>query len=61
MDYIKGTFGVVGATIIIILVLLIIPFLLFWSIQTLFRFEIPFTFWDVLAGYVLLALVRGGK
>lgn len=60
-----GGLGVVGGTIVIAVLLIgmlcIAPWLLFWSIETLFGIVIPFTMWNWLAAVVLLSLVRGGK
>jgi hypothetical protein len=52
-----GLAGLVG--IIFIVVLLIGPFLLIWSLNTLFNLNIEFTFWTWLAGFILILLFRG--
>lgn len=65
-----NTFGVTGAVMAIITLLLFFlilgPWLLFWSVQTLaaaagFHVFIPLTFETWLAAVVFLGLVRGGK
>ena len=62
-----GITGAVGAFVLILFFLLILgPWLLFWSVGILaaaagFHVAIPLTGWTWLAAVVLLGLVRGGK
>lgn len=61
IDYLKAAFGLSAALIIVGLLFCIAPWLLFWSIETLFGVVIPYTFVNWVAAAALLSLVRGGK
>ena len=54
-----GLAGIVG--IIFIVFLLIGPFLLIWSLNTLLNTGIHFTFWTWLAGFILIAILKGTR
>lgn len=53
--YVLLAFVVLGA------LLVAIPWLGFWAVNTLFAFDIPFTWGTGLAFWVLIALFRGGE
>lgn len=61
IDYLKAAFGLSAAILVVGLLFCIAPWLLFWSVETLFGVVVPFSFVNWLAAVVLLSLVRGGK
>jgi hypothetical protein len=61
LNKLKIAAGVTGIIIVVVLLLCIAPWLLFWTIETLFGYHIEFTFWTWLAAIVGLSLIRGVK
>ena len=55
----KNMFIIFGCAGICFLVLVVYPWLLFWSVNVLFGFKIYLTFKTWLAAWVLLWFVRG--
>ena len=59
-DIIKNVTGITAATVAMVLLLCVSPFLLIWSVNTLGA-NIEHTPLNYLAAVVLMALLRGGK
>ena len=55
MDKLIGAIGVLGLVVLAIVWVLFWPFALIWAANTLFAFNIAYTFWTWLAVIVLTA------
>lgn len=48
----------IGAAILVVSYISLMPFAIIWALNTLFGFAIPFTFWTWLSAFVLLGALK---
>ena len=48
----------IGAVILVIAYISLMPFAIIWGLNTLFSLSIPFTFWTWLSAFVLLGALK---
>lgn len=53
-----GGLGLVGAVIAIFVLAILWPLVIVWALNTLFNLSIAYTFWNWLAGLVLLTAIK---